>query len=47
MKDVLAVPEGPERDEAIRTWMAAVWASWEDRQARVREITDGAMGWRE
>jgi hypothetical protein len=24
----------------IRQWMAAVWASWEDRQAWVRETTD-------
>ena len=47
VKDVLAVPEGPERDAVIRTWMAAVWVSWLDRQARVREITDRAMGWRE
>jgi hypothetical protein len=26
--DVLAAPAGPERDEAIETWTAAVWKSW-------------------
>jgi hypothetical protein len=38
--DVLRVPDGPGKDAMIRQWMAAVWASWEDRQAWVRETTD-------
>ena len=38
--DVLQAPDGPEKDAMIRHWMAAVWASWADRQEWVREATD-------
>jgi hypothetical protein len=38
--DVLHGADGTEKDEVIRQWMAAVWESWADRQARVRETTD-------
>ena len=38
--DVLMVRDGREKDAMIRRWMAAVWESWADRQAWVREITD-------
>jgi hypothetical protein len=37
--DVLKVPDGPEKDAMIRRWMSAVWESWADRQAWVRETT--------
>ena len=37
--DVLAAPGDPEREAMIFRWMAAVWESWQDRQAWVREIT--------
>lgn len=37
--DVLKVPDGPEKDAMIRQWMAAVWASWADQQAWVRDMT--------
>jgi hypothetical protein len=40
---VLRVPEGDERDAMIRQWMAAVWASWADRQAWVRETVDAVF----
>ena len=41
--DVLRLPDGPEKDAMIRQWMVAVWESWADRQARVRETTDGLI----
>ncbi|MGB7789141.1 DUF5946 family protein [Methanoregula sp.] len=41
--DVLNVSTGPERDAMILQWVAAVWESWADRQAWVREITGGLV----
>jgi hypothetical protein len=41
IQDVLRVPDGPEKDAMIRQWMVAVWESWANRQAWVREMTDG------
>jgi hypothetical protein len=38
--DVLFAPDELEKDAMIRKWMAAVWESWADRQAWVRETTD-------
>jgi hypothetical protein len=38
--DVLKVPDGSMKDAMIRQWMVAVWESWADRQAWVRETTD-------
>ncbi|MDX1578229.1 MAG: DUF5946 family protein [Gemmatimonadota bacterium] len=37
VEDVLAAPPGLERDEAIRVWARAVWASFEASHASVRE----------
>jgi hypothetical protein len=39
VRDVLQVPEGPERDAMIRRWMEVVWESWSGQQERVRETT--------
>jgi hypothetical protein len=41
--DVLRVSPGPGRDAMIRQWAAAVWENWADRQAWVRETTDGLL----
>jgi hypothetical protein len=41
--NVVKAPDGPERDAMIRRWMAAVWESWADRQAWVRETTDALL----
>ena len=41
--DVLAAPEGPERDALLMQWAATVWAIWEDRHAWVRETTDALL----
>jgi Family of unknown function (DUF5946) len=41
--DVLMATDGPEKDAMIRQWMTAVWESWADRQAWVREVTDGLL----
>jgi Family of unknown function (DUF5946) len=37
--DVLEAKAGPERDAMILQWAVAVWESWGDRQALVREMT--------
>jgi hypothetical protein len=42
--DVLAAAPGPERDAMILKWATAVWEGWGDRQAWVRETTDGLVG---
>jgi len=42
--DVLAADPGPERDAMILKWAAAVWESWADRHAWIRETTDGMVG---
>jgi hypothetical protein len=41
--DVLLARSDAERDAMIVKWMAAVWESWEDRQAWVRETTDDLL----
>ncbi len=38
--DVLQAGTDAERDAMIRKWMRAVWESWGDRHAWVRETTD-------
>jgi hypothetical protein len=43
VRDVLEAPDGPEKDARIRQWMAAVWASWADRQPWVRETADALL----
>ena len=35
VKDVLAVPPGIERDEAIQKWSASVWATYDNSHAEV------------
>jgi hypothetical protein len=42
--DVLITPPGPGRDALIMKWAAAVWESWADHQAWVRETTDDLVG---
>jgi hypothetical protein len=42
--DVIKAPDGPEKNAMIHQWMAAVWKSWSDRQACVRETSDGLIG---
>jgi hypothetical protein len=39
--DVLAAPEGIERDRRIEEWARAVWASWSREHARVAELLEG------
>jgi Family of unknown function (DUF5946) len=41
--DVVNATDGAEKDAMIGRWMTAVWASWADRQAWVREITDQVL----
>ncbi len=41
--DILAVPDGPEKDAMIRRWMAAVWESWADHHQWIRETTDALL----
>lgn len=36
--DVMASPPGPERDRAIETWCASVWAAFEDSRGAVDEL---------
>ena len=38
--DVLSAGTDAEKDVMIREWMNAVWESWADQQAWVRETTD-------
>ena len=35
--DVMALPEGPERDQAIDAWCACVWAAYREGHAAVAE----------
>jgi hypothetical protein len=42
--DVLMTGTDAERDAMILRWAAAVWESWADRQAWVRETTDELLG---
>jgi Family of unknown function (DUF5946) len=37
--DVLRTEAGMERDEMIMQWAGAVWQSWEDRHAWVKDMT--------
>jgi hypothetical protein len=37
-RDVMATPEGVERDGAIDTWCAAVWAAYRDAAPSVRAL---------
>lgn len=39
-KDVLAAPEGAERDAAIHAWCASVWASYEGNRGAVVELLE-------
>lgn len=36
--DVLAVPEGPERDLAVDAWCASVWSAFRDSHATIVEL---------
>lgn len=36
--DVLAAPAGPERDQAIDDWSAAVWKSWQHTRPQLVEL---------
>ena len=36
--EVLAVPEGPGRDQAIHAWCASVWAAFRDSHQAVAEL---------
>jgi Family of unknown function (DUF5946) len=38
--DVLKVPPGDERDQAIRDWSASVWAAYKDQHAKVADWVD-------
>lgn len=38
--DVLAVPAGPGRDQALMEWCANVWKAWAIDQQRVRAMVD-------
>ena len=37
-REVLAAPEGPERDAMIEAWAAAVWAAFRDSRDTVAEV---------
>lgn len=36
--DVLAKPEGKERDEMIRKWCASVWEAYKEIQQQIRDL---------
>ncbi len=36
--DILAVPPGDKRDEALRTWCTDVWQAWSAHHAYIRKI---------
>jgi len=38
VSDVVAVPPGSQRDEAIRQWCASVWAAWRETHAEIRNL---------
>jgi len=38
--DVLARPEGPQRNEAISAWCRSVWDAFEEAQPSVRALLD-------
>ena len=38
--DVLAVPAGPGRDQAMMEWCATVWTAWAVDQQRVRSMVE-------
>ena len=40
--DVLAKPEGPERDGAISAWCRSVWQAFSEAQPMVRALVDDA-----
>lgn len=42
--DVLRAGTDAEKDAMIMEWAAAVWKSWEDRQAWIRKTTDELLG---
>jgi hypothetical protein len=38
--DVLAVEQGPARDETLMRWCSSVWAAWLSEHDRVRQMVD-------
>jgi len=38
VQDVLAAPEGDERDERLKQWSASVWANWRHQHDWIRSI---------
>jgi uncharacterized protein DUF5946 len=38
VRDVLAVPPGPDRDEAIHAWSASVWDAFRDNRSTVAAL---------
>ncbi len=36
--DVMAHPEGPERDQAIHAWCASVWAAFVENREKISEL---------
>ena len=38
VEDVLAVPEGESRDDAIHAWCASVWNAFRENEPRVAEL---------
>lgn len=43
--DVLAVPAGPERDQAIDRWCVSVWLAWSTSHKQVEDLVHAAL-WR-
>jgi hypothetical protein len=41
--DVMQAGPGPDRDAMILQWAGAVWVSWVDQQAWVRETAEGLL----
>jgi hypothetical protein len=39
--DVMASPEGPERDEAIHRWCASVWSAYRDSEEEIARLLEG------
>jgi hypothetical protein len=42
--DVMDKPAGPARDKAIMNWCAAIWVSWAESHAKIKELVKEELG---
>lgn len=41
--DVIAAPEGPERDKMIRKWSASVWEAYSESHKKVADLVENEL----